>query len=442
MNHELGSSNGVTRAHGGKGAFVSKWVINKSDLKVVSGEDLIRNVYDANGNPLSGVSFNRFCSADLANPTAFYDPATGLGTSARIFMSGEEGGSRGWAVAHVVTGSGAGNTHVLGKFQLAGSTGAWENLVANPTTGDKNVVAGTNDGGTNVMQNRVAVYVGTKTNTGSEVDRAGLTNGAMGFINVTGFASEIGNATTRASAIPNGASFTVAATGTAFSRPEDAAWSKDGKTLYFVTTDQLDKTDLTSQTQQGGTRLWAAQFNDDFSGGTIKAVLDSTAIAGGTNYSEPNMFDNISVNADGTLTLLEDVGNVEHNGKVWQFDPVTGKLTMLAKFDPALLGDVVNGTYSAGTHTKDEESSGVIDITALLGRNDGRTYRLLVAQDHASAADLIAKGYMSASANAAEMVEGGQLLLMSAPVPEPESYAMLMAGLGLMGLMARRRIGK
>ena len=35
MNQELSSSVGAVRAHGGKGAFVSSWVINKSDLRVV-----------------------------------------------------------------------------------------------------------------------------------------------------------------------------------------------------------------------------------------------------------------------------------------------------------------------------------------------------------------------------------------------------------------------
>ena len=45
MNHELGNGVGVTRAHGAKGAFVSEWVINKSDLSVVSGRDLMQTVY-------------------------------------------------------------------------------------------------------------------------------------------------------------------------------------------------------------------------------------------------------------------------------------------------------------------------------------------------------------------------------------------------------------
>ena len=42
LNHELGNTVGVTRAHGSIGAFISKWIINKSDLTVVSGSDLIQ----------------------------------------------------------------------------------------------------------------------------------------------------------------------------------------------------------------------------------------------------------------------------------------------------------------------------------------------------------------------------------------------------------------
>jgi hypothetical protein len=135
------------------------------------------------------------------------------------------------------------------------------------------------------------------------------------------------------------------------------------------------------------------------------------------------MWDNISVNEDGTITLQEDVGNAEHNGKVWQFNPKTNDLKVLAKFDPALFGDInpSTGLFTAGTHTKDEESSGVIDVTKLLDRHDGKQYSLLVSQDHASAADLKIIDAMDPSANAAEIYQGGQLLMMSQPKSEHES---------------------
>src|SRR5262249_50660257 len=195
MNHELGSTSGVTRAHGSAGAFVSEWVINKNDLSVVSGQDLMRQIYGWNTTTQSSdttpstFAFNRFCSGDLPAVSAyFYDPTPNnpnsgdeVGTTARIYVHGEEGGATGYQLASVVTGPDAGKTYVLGKFDLStnGSgltgVGAWENALANPYSQAKTVVIGDSDGGTGIMTNALAVYVGTKTNSGSEADKAGLT---------------------------------------------------------------------------------------------------------------------------------------------------------------------------------------------------------------------------------------------------------------------------
>lgn len=456
MNHELTSTSGVAHGPLSTGAFVSDWVVDKSTLQVVSGGDLIRNVYGWNAgtqssdtSATSGWSFNRFCSADLPQISAFYNPSSGLGTQSRLFLNGEEGGATGYAIATVATGPNMGNAYILGKMNPstngsgASAVGAWENLLANPHAQDKTIVIGNNDGGTGVLNNALVVYVGTKTDTGSEIDRAGLTNGVTKFINVSGHADgtpandELNNTTSRTTGIVNGTHFTLSDTAsTTFSRPEDGAWSADGTKFYFVTTDQLDTTDTAGGTQNGGTRLWSLTFDDitnPDAGGRIDVVFDSTTVANGLGNARPNMFDNISVNKDGTITLLEDVGNAGHNGKVWQFNPESHTMTMLGKFDPALFGDVSStGVFTAGLHTKDEETSGVIDITSVLGNHDGNTYSLLVAQDHASASSL---GLVDPTA----MVEGGQLMLMVSPVPEPETYAMFMAGLGLMGLSVRRR---
>lgn len=433
MNHEIDSANGAVRAHGAKGAFISEWVINKRTLKVISGGDLINKVYgwDAANQKSddlpSTVTFNRFCSADLAAPRAFFNPRSGLGSHARIFLNGDESGANGYAMAHVATGPSKGSSFILGKFNTKTNAsggidiGGWENLLANPFPQDKTVVIGNNDGGTGIMKDALVVYVGTKTHTGSEADKAGLTNGVTKFVKVDGIVSEISNATDRTSAIASGARFTLSDTAsTHFSRPEDGAWNpRKPNEYYFVTTDQIDKTDLTGGTQKGGTRLWRLTFDDIKNvdaGGKIDILLDSAAMAGGVGVDKPNMFDNISVNADGTITLQEDVGNAEHNGKMWQFDPANGSIMLLSKFDPALFGDIAGGSFVAGTHTKDEETSGVIDITRLLDRHDGKKYELLVVQDHASAASLQAIGALNAEADPVAMYQGGQLILMSAPL--------------------------
>src|SRR5262249_15623301 len=84
MNHELGNTVGVTRAHGAAGAFVSEWIIDKSTLQVLSGKDLMQQVFLWNSGTQSSdtspsvFAFNRFCSADLAPASGVYfDPTPG-----------------------------------------------------------------------------------------------------------------------------------------------------------------------------------------------------------------------------------------------------------------------------------------------------------------------------------------------------------------------------
>jgi hypothetical protein len=415
MNHELSSSVGGTRAHGSKGSFVSKWVINKNTLAVVSGADLIQSVFpwDFVNNVSSATpattAFSRFCSADLPAPTAFYNAATGLGTQARIFMNGEEDSSAGHGrcYAHVVTGIDAGKSYELGRFVVSSAAtdaDASENCLANPFAQDKTLVMIDNDGGGANVSNKVLLYVGTKTNTGTEVDKAGLTNGTVKFIVVAGSAAEIVDTTTRATNIVSGTAFTLsstAAAGTTFSRPEDGAWNPaNPKEYYFVTTDRLDQVSDGVGAQIGRSRLWRLTFADlsnPDAGGTIDLLLDGT--------EGHNMLDNLTVEADGHVILQEDVGGAPHNGKVWDYNPENDHLTLLAKHDPARFGDIASGgviTPATAPFTNDEESSGVIDITALMAGSALTTHRpheqWLLSSDQAHYAT-----------GDTETVEGGQL---------------------------------
>ena len=83
------------------------------------------------------------------------------------------------------------------------------------------------------------------------------------------------------------------------------------------------------------------------------------------------MFDNMTVNKDGKVILQEDVGNNAHLGKVWEYDPATDQLTVLAEHDPDRF---VNG--APNFLTQDEESSGIIDVTDILGSGGQNAYLL------------------------------------------------------------------
>jgi RTX calcium-binding nonapeptide repeat (4 copies) len=400
MNHEIAGGLGAVRAHGANGAFVSQWVIDKTTLQVQSGHDLIQHVFvaadgfsvdhsAANGN---GITFSRFCSADLADPSAFYNAASGLGYNAgRLFLDGEESGVEGRPFAHIASGPEAGKSYELAAL----GNMAYENLLANPHTGNKTVVAVTDDG----QNGQVYFYYGDKQSTGSAIDKAGLTGGHLFGIKVADFAATSDNAPN--STTPLGAdeqsAFTLVDLGdvsgmtgaqidqasenagvATFLRPEDGAWDTiNPNRFYFVTTNAFNSP----------SQLWAADFVDAANpalGGNIKLLL---------NGSEgQQMFDNITVDGSGKVTLCEDVGNNAHLGKVWQYDPAADSLTQLAVHDSSRFE-----TGGANFLTQDEEASGVIDISNILG-NAGEHVFLVDTQAH--------------NALGGELVEGGQLMIM------------------------------
>ena len=423
------------------GSYVSKWVVDKSTLAVQSGGDLITQVYgwDSVNQVSSSTSnltttFSRFCSADLPMATALYNASTGLGSLEKIFFNGEEGSTTGWVQGTVVTGTSAGSSYTLGKFNQStnGSgvtaVGGWENILLNPYAQNKTIAIGTNDGGTGTMNGTVAVYVGNKTNTGSEVDKAGLTNGVTKFINVTGFADnsgttidELSSNITRTTGITSGTGFTLStANNTTFSRPEDGAWSHDGSKFYFVTTDQIDKTEITGQAQIGRSRLWELAFSDitdPDAGGLINVLLDGS--------EGQIMFDNIALSSDGnSIILQEDPGNNPHNASVWSYNFAGDSLTKIFTHDTTLFGNVSGGVVTNGTITNDEESSGVIDVSDILGY---KSY-LMVTQNHAKDVNPL-------------LVEGGQLQLVT-PSAVPVPGTVWLFGSAIMGFLGFKRRNK
>jgi len=384
-NHELTSADGIARDHGFKGAFVSKWTIDKATLTVLHGEDLMKHVFTwncaSNAYVPLAAPMSRFCSADLPPVSAFYNAASGLGYNGRIFMNGEESGNEGRGFAHLLDGNSY-ELPWLGKF-------SHENSVANPNTGDKTVVAGLDD---TSPRGQVYIYVGDKTSSSNPIEAAGLKHGNLYGIKVAGFPEEnftngipsgtpfsvynFGDVGCRTGASLDGDSVTNGVTG--FWRPEDGAWDPSNpRDFYFVTTASFT----------GQSRLWRLRFADPANpaaGGTIDMLLNGT--------EGQKMLDNLTITPRGSIFLQEDVGNQAHIGKLWRYSIAKGTLELVAQHDPARFTPDAPGFL-----TQDEESSGIIPVYDILG--DG--WLLCDVQAH--------------YAKDTELAEGGQFIALRFP---------------------------
>jgi hypothetical protein len=366
VNHELFADVGIARAHGGTGgAFVSDYTIDAATLEVRKGSDLADAYWfwnDTAGYEQrtgSDANLNRFCSADLAAKSAFWDPDTRTGYNGRIFMNGEEA-AEGRAFAHLVTGREHGTAWelpALGNF-------AWENALAAPGAGRATVVVGTDDVN---PRGEVYVYIGSKQQAGTPIERAGLSGGSLYGIKVAGVPNESRTLGINAESLPfslhgfgdvtgwTAADLQAASTAnavTTFLRPEDGAWDPmHPNDFYFATTDRFDMTVV------GNSRLWRLRFHDvanPAAGGTISAVVEGS--------DPPQSMDNITIDRTGHILIQEDPGVREHLAKIWSYSIADDTLTAIAEADPARFAP--GGTDFL---TIDEETSGIVDASDVLG---------------------------------------------------------------------------
>jgi hypothetical protein len=250
------------------------------------------------------------------------------------------------------------------------SAGSWENGLARPMESDTTVVIGTSDGGAN----RIFVYVGTKSDTGTPAERAGLMNGTSYGIQVQVNGVNVNNED-RVNALGTAATgpiysgtFTLApggtAAGTTFLRPEDGAWDPaNPRDFYVVNTDRMSTTSAGAP-QTHGSRLYRLRFNDVnnvLAGGTIEAVLDGTDVM--------EMGDNLCVFNDlqgrTRVILQEDPGNHPHSAKHLLYTADTDTLEVILQSDPARFG--APGVPATAPFNQDEEVSGIYDASAELG---------------------------------------------------------------------------
>ncbi len=444
-NHEIGATQattpvllGTARAHGAAGGFVSKWVINTSTWQVVSGSDFVTSRLNQmmwNGTtwaaPATAYAYLRPCSADLPKLSAFWDASTSTGYDGLIFLNGEETGAEGKAFAFIATGA-AGEVGKAYELPHHGKY-SYENLLARSNYGStpgaanllQTVVVGTDD----TTPGELYVYIGTKTNTGNAVQKAGLTNGQLYGVKVnagvTGYtgAVTLENAsgingtfalapifTNGTIAAKTGAEFqtaSLAAGVTQFARPEDAHWV-DENSLIFATTGA-------SGTAMAGATVTSKIYQLDFdssmsdgiltTGGSIKVIVDSKNIMG-LDGAAARSFDNLTIGDDNKLYIQEDPGNSSYVAKHWIVDH-TLSTQALREASAVQIFESDRTRFTTGAvnfQTIDEEHSGIIDITTIV--NDGiagSQWFLVATQNHAAAT----------GANAATLVEGGQFIALN-----------------------------
>jgi hypothetical protein len=282
-------------------------------------------------------------------------------------------------------------------------------VVASPYSKWKTVVVLLDDSSASTSPNdplnnppsELYIYVGTKTSHGNEIERAGLTNGALYGMKVTvngipiaeesnadglgGGGVYVGSGTFSLHNLGDVSNKTgiqlqddsIAAGIFRMQRVEDGAWDprlSHKNDFYFVTTASFSS----------NSRLWRLRFNDiehPENGGTIETLLKGD--------EGHKMFDNMTIDRRGRILIQEDVGNNARLGKIWLYDIGSGQLVEVAAHNPKF--------FSPGPDflTADEEASGIIDARRILGRG----WFLFDVQAHVADPNPV-------------LVQGGQLLAM------------------------------
>lgn len=422
MNHELRGTQGVPRRHGKAGAFVSALGIDSGSLAVESGRDLINpgvrywnyvtQTYGPTPSP-AGVNprdsgdtfaaqtaeFWRFCSSSITEWKQLWDSSSGKGYQGQIYFANEENGDEG-RLFGVTTDGQAQQLPRLGLF-------SWENSLAAYNDSATTLVIGNEDG----AGGQLWAYTGTKQKTGNAFDQSGLTNGISQVLDLENetISTDAQFRTTygKGNAVPftlgsgevvdwdsSGARQNAegAAKGLSLNRIEDGAFDpKNPNDFYFLTTEGSPGVVPSEPAiSRDGGGLWKVEFKDvdrPQRGGTIELLLD------GTEAPYLNKPDNMTIDKYGNLLIQEDPGGNAQLARIIAYDTDTGARGVLAEFDPAKFR-----AGGASFLTEDEESSGIIDASKVLGKG----WFLFDAQVHRAFPD-------------AAKVEYGQLLAMHVP---------------------------
>lgn len=379
MNHELQTAQGAVRRHGQTGAFASQLEIDSRTLEVEQGQDLVdpgarywnyaTRQYQLAPSPGQPAQFGRWCSSYLTEDGQLHNRRTGRGYDGQIYFGNEENGDEGRAFG-VTTDGQAQQLPRLGLF-------SWENTLVGLNEGDVTYAQGQED----TAAGQLHVYVGRKLRRGNAFDRAGLTNGHQFVVDLQNEAVD-SDAEFRAAYGKNtpapfdlgseeevnwdqpgsAQNAEAAAKGLSLNRIEDGAFDpRHPEDFYFVTTEGSPGTvpGTNPAVSRDGGGVWRLSYDDverPWEGGTLTLLLD------GTEAPFLNKPDNVGFDRHGHFLIQEDPGNNAQLARIVAYDVKSGARAVLAQFDQELFA-----LGGPGFITQDEESSGIIDASKLMG---------------------------------------------------------------------------
>ncbi|WP_064029213.1 PEP-CTERM sorting domain-containing protein [Methylomonas koyamae] len=158
---------------------------------------------------------------------------------------------------------------------------------------------------------------------------------------------------------------------------------------------------------------WDEGWQTSWSGSAMRAL-------------EANGFGQWVFNSFGTVNVpLWDNTNIEHHKSY--FSALIPVVNGSASFEISLLSATEANFFYTGAE------GGIYDITA------DSTLSLLGIYAYDSNGNLLNSSLLSAGINELKGQSGASYSLLAAPVPDPESYVLMLSGLGFLGSMMRRR---
>jgi hypothetical protein len=449
VTHEIAGNRGYayTLANGTSltGARISYFDIDIKTKNIVDGGLAYDRIIGRDGADITvgGNGIQRLCSSSLYEANSF---GPGRGLADRIYMAGEESANG----TNFALDTSTNTLHAvpwMGRAQ-------WEN-VAQVDTGTTDKVAfiiGDDTSGAPLY-----LYVGNKKAGGTFLERNGLAdgkmyawksdagdtgpstfNGANGdsrsgeWVEVTVYdAAKAGMAGYDAQGFADQATLTAEAKAKGamgFSRPEDVATNPEDGTLVALAS--------TGSGFEGGADTWGTVYTIDLAFDAngnplktaVKIVYNGNQDASRALRSPDNLdwsgADTLLINEDRSADWASAIGANPNEASILELD-MAGNVRQIFETDRSAvpMGQVDSNPGDFGNW----ESSGILDISELLGYERGAFF-LADMQAHSV---LLGNG---------DLVQGGQLaFIRSGTVPEAATWAMMIAGFGLVGIAARRR---